>query len=60
MYKKLVRTREKHLYVINVTLWARDQNMLVVPLKDYVKNEYWEVLQHKYENQRTGVKYAMV
>ena len=60
MYKNLVRTREKHLYIINVTLWARDQNMLVVPLKDYVKNKYWEVLQHKYENQRTGVKYAMV
>jgi len=50
-YKSAVRTKAKHQYIMDITRWAKEHNMLNLSFEKYVKGRYWEVLKDDYENQ---------
>lgn len=50
-YKSAVRTKSKHKYIMSITRWAKEHNMLNLSFEKYVKGRYWEVLKDDYENQ---------
>lgn len=48
-YDKIVRTKKKHRYILEITKWARKHDMLKMALEKYVRSKYWEILEEDFE-----------